>query len=79
MIKNWNELATLVVARALAMPLGTLEENKAWADADPDTQLIRRLYQVYTDAMANPPEGVIGVGIITYAEQKMVEAQEDMS
>ena len=34
------------------------------------------LAKVYWDAFYNPPEGVIGVGAVTYAEQKLIEAQE---
>lgn len=37
---------------------------------------LRRLIKVYLDAYANPPEGVIGVGAITYAEQCLMEAQK---
>lgn len=36
----------------------------------------KRLFGVYSEAQKNPPPGVIGVGIITYAEQKLVEAQQ---
>jgi hypothetical protein len=31
---------------------------------------------VYHQAVCDPPEGVIGVGAITYAEHKLVEAQQ---
>lgn len=34
------------------------------------------LFEVYIEALTNPPEGVIGVGVITYAEQKLQEAQQ---
>lgn len=37
----------------------------------------RRLIRVYMDASQNPPDGVIGVGIITYAESALVSAQVD--
>jgi len=33
------------------------------------------LLSVYSNALYNPPEGVIGVGAITYAEHKLIEAQ----
>ena len=36
----------------------------------------KRLVKAYSDAQMNPPEGVVGVGIITYAEQKLLEAQQ---
>ena len=35
----------------------------------------RRLFIVYFDAQDNPPDGIIGVGAITYAEHKLREAQ----
>ena len=35
----------------------------------------RRLAKVYMDAFNNPPEGVIGVGAITYAEQCLIQEQ----
>ena len=37
----------------------------------------RRLIRVYMTATENPPEGVIGVGIITHAEAALVSAQID--
>jgi hypothetical protein len=45
------------------------------ADKTVGTELTR-LLKVYYYAYCNPPEGVIGVGCITYAEQKLVEAQQ---
>ena len=35
-----------------------------------------RLFKIYIEALNNPPEGVIGVGAITYAEHKLQEAQQ---
>ena len=37
----------------------------------------RRLIRVYMDASQNPPDGVVGVGVITYAEAALVSAQVD--
>ena len=34
-----------------------------------------RLTKVYWDAYHNPPEGVIGVGAITYAQEALIKAQ----
>ena len=34
------------------------------------------LVDVYFDAIHNPPEGVVGVGAITYAERQLMLAQE---
>ena len=36
------------------------------------------LSRSYYDALHNPPEGVIGVGAITYAEDMLVKSQLDM-
>lgn len=36
---------------------------------------LRRLWEVYRDALESPPEGVIGVGVITYAEQCLIQEQ----
>ena len=35
----------------------------------------RDLYHVYNDALNNPPNGIIGVGAITYAEQMLAKFQ----
>ena len=43
---------------------------------EPELERFRYLLKVYYEAQENPPEGVIGVGAITYAEQKLVEAQQ---
>ena len=43
---------------------------------DPEAMRFSQLMTTYYQAQTNPPEGVIGVGAITYAEQKLVEAQQ---
>ena len=43
---------------------------------EPEASHFRHLLGVYHEAVCDPPEGVIGVGAITYAEQKLVEAQQ---
>ena len=40
-------------------------------------ETFRRLVAVYMNASNNPPDGVIGVGIITYAEDALISAQFD--
>ena len=40
-----------------------------------DVVQLNTLLSVYFDALYDPPEGVIGVGAITYAEYKLMEAQ----
>ena len=37
----------------------------------------RGLFQAYNNALNNPPEGVIGVGAITYAQQELAKYQEE--
>lgn len=36
---------------------------------------IRHLIRVYWDAYYNPPEDVVGVGAITYAQEALISAQ----
>lgn len=40
-------------------------------------EIFRRLVAVYMEASQNPPDGVIGVGVITYAESALIAAQID--
>jgi hypothetical protein len=42
---------------------------------DDQVNKLRRLVQIYWDARHNPPEGVIGVGAITYAQDALIAAQ----
>lgn len=44
---------------------------------EPELAHFRNLLQVYYKALSNPPEGIIGVGAITYAQYKLQEAQQD--
>jgi len=56
--------------RELAEALDTLDMTDA-----AQVETFRRLIGVYMTASHNPPEGVVGVGIITYAEQQLIAAQ----
>jgi hypothetical protein len=38
---------------------------------------LSHLIKVYWDAYQNPPEGIIGVGAITYAQDALISAQLD--
>ena len=62
--KNLKELA----AAAMDVDLKGTEQ----------TQRMAGLIRVYFDAEKNPPEGVIGVGVITYAQQQLIKAQESI-
>jgi hypothetical protein len=39
--------------------------------------MFRHLIAVYFDALHNPPQSVIGVGAISYAQEMLVKAQLD--
>lgn len=43
--------------------------------ADDECDHLKHLLLVYFEAFAKPPEGVIGVGAITYAEDALAAAQ----
>lgn len=79
MIKNFDGLVLAMMECIDRMPEGTDAERRAWADADAQVQVFHRLLDIYNEAKANPPDGVIGVGTITYAEHKLQEAQQDAS
>lgn len=48
---------------------------RSYLNNQTDQEHYKKLWVIYHEAISNPPEGVIGVGAITYAEQKLVEAQ----
>jgi hypothetical protein len=56
---------------ALCQALWQAHEND---DPDGAKELVR-LTKVYWEAYHNPPEGVIGVGAITYAQEALIAAQ----
>jgi hypothetical protein len=56
--------------RELAEALDTLDMTDA-----AQVETYRRLIKVYMTASHSPPDGVVGVGIITYAEQQLIAAQ----
>ena len=56
----------------LAMALDHIDRT----DTD-QIERFRLLLRIYMDASQNPPDGVVGVGIITHAEAALVSAQID--
>jgi hypothetical protein len=52
-----------------------IEKWSSMTQAEHDN--LKRCIGTYWDAFFNPPEGVIGVGKITYAEQRLMLAQGD--
>lgn len=79
MIKNIREMAVSVRQRIEACRSACgddLEAQHEWYDNDAETVQLRKLMSVYYGALEDPPDGVIGVGAITYAEMKLVEAQK---
>ncbi len=70
MIRTFDELC-----RAIADRLNECEdEDQIMADAE--LMRLADLASAYMDAERNPPEGIIGVGAITYAEQIMQGMQQ---
>ena len=59
-----------VLDDVLDMKIPVEEDNAAHA------KWLGKLADVYLKALNNPPEGVVGVGAVTYAEQYLVEYQE---
>jgi len=51
------------------------EAAKDWHENNPESVYMQKLFRVYNDAKDNPPEGIIGVGAITYAEEKLIQYQ----
>jgi hypothetical protein len=47
-----------------------------WLASDREMQHLSALARVYFNALHDPPDGVIGVGAITYAENKLVDFQQ---
>lgn len=61
--RNFDELAFAVL-------------NMGLYDLDEGVKL-SKLCIIYLDAKNNPPQGVIGVGAISYAERVLVAAQKE--
>ena len=51
--------------------------HKCSIDDEDSLVVLRRLIGVYFDALHNPPQFVIGVGAISYAQEMLVNAQLD--
>lgn len=47
-----------------------------WLAGNEDVVRLSVLARVYFNALHDPPDGVIGVGAITYAENKLVDFQQ---
>lgn len=81
LVRNLNDLARATMSRIQAclsaVPEGDLDAQHNWYDNDGETVRLRGLISVYYGALNNPPDNVIGVGAITYAEMKLVEAQRE--
>lgn len=74
--RTFDDLCQAAAEGLQRMPEGlSTEEAQAWVETQPDLLEVVRLMNVYFDAERNPPEGVIGVGCITHAEQMLQAAQ----
>jgi hypothetical protein len=60
--------------------LGSLALAAANTDQSDKLQLqaLGRLVAIYFDALDNPPDGVIGVGAISYAEAMLIDHQLEL-
>ncbi len=67
--QTFDDLCKAIFERMQDMT--TPEEIKA----DTELQRLAELVSIYFEAESNPPEGVIGVGCITHAEQMLQVAQ----
>lgn len=54
-------------------------EASEWFGNDPLTQEAIGFLRVYNDALNNSPDGVVGVGRITYAEKMLISAQKGVN
>lgn len=62
------------LCRAIADRMNGMETPEQIKE-DPVLQRLADLAHIYLDAESNPPEGIIGVGCITYAQQMLEAAQ----
>jgi hypothetical protein len=76
MYRNLKELTDGIMSCVNRCPFPEKDgDAQAWYADDPESARVTRLVNIYFDALQNPPEGVVGAGAISYAEQKLVEAQ----
>ena len=73
--KTLDDLCRAISDRMRHMP-GDKLDAAAWLASDREMQRLSVLARVYFKALHNPPDGVIGVGAITYAENKLVDFQQ---
>lgn len=79
MIRNFDDLTNAIVDFMGRTPQGMPNlELAAWCQSQPEFLTLQELAKVYLRAKAHPPEGVIGVGAITYAERCLIDAQGGM-
>jgi hypothetical protein len=77
MYRNLKELTDGVMSCVNRCPFPEKDgDAQAWYANDPESCKVTKLVHTYFEALENPPEGVVGAGAITYAEQKLVEAQD---
>ena len=74
--KTCDDLMSALLDRMNTNPYAGKEASQ-WFENDPETQEAVSLWRKYNSAIKNPPEGVVGVGRITYAEGVLMEAQKD--
>jgi hypothetical protein len=69
MIRTFDELCGVIANEMNGMKTEEEIRNSV------ELMRLAELVKVYFEAEGNPPEGIIGVGAITYAEQMLQAAQ----
>jgi HEPN domain-containing protein len=70
MIRTFDELCSAIAKEMNGMETEEEIRNSA------ELMRLAELAHAYLDAESNPPEGVIGVGCITYAERVLCDLQQ---
>jgi len=83
MIRNFNDLCKAMFARIDYYEENVSQDSSLWgevANNDPATKFLRKLNATYIRAQVNAVKfGMVGVGCITFAEQRMQQYQERLA
>lgn len=66
--RNFKELLDAMLSAMVKHNCDDLTEFADRVNSDVELLRLKELMKVYNDAERNPPDGVIGVGAISYAE-----------
>lgn len=74
-IENFEQLLEAIFNAWQRCPHEDEYLQRNWYFNDMEMLRLKYLLDTYTDALENPPQGVIGVGAITYAEGVLKKVQ----